>query len=52
MSVYMMPGSKLTIAIPSGTSFAVALLSPSTAHFDAQYGAHCKIQGVLVNKLK
>lgn len=43
ISVFITPGLSATIAIPGGNSFAAALVKPSTAHFEAQYGATCRI---------
>src|ERR1035438_1140398 len=39
MSVLMMPGLSGTAAMPDGNSCASACVSPSIAHFVAQYGA-------------
>lgn len=41
MSVFITPGLSATIASPLGNSFATDLDKPSTAHFEAQYGATC-----------
>src|SRR6476469_1465754 len=39
MSVSITPGLSGTAAIPFGSSWAIANVNPSTANFDAQYGA-------------
>src|SRR5262245_48795690 len=39
MSVSITPGFKGTAAMPFGSSWARASVNPSTAYFDAQYGA-------------
>lgn len=39
ISVLMTPGLSATMASPGGNSLAADLVKPSTAHFEAQYGA-------------
>src|SRR4051794_10994103 len=39
MSVSITPGLSGTAAIPAGSSWAIDFVMPSTANFDAQYGA-------------
>lgn len=42
MSVFITPGLRAMTATPGGNSFATDFVRPSTAHFEAQYGATCR----------